>query len=261
MSHANKAFDRASDRASDRALWAAHLLTLFPEMFPGPLGHSLAGRGLKKGIWSLDCYNIRSFATDKHGNVDAPPFGGGHGMVMRPDVMGRAIEHVIESQSSDTNLTRLYPSPRGKLLDQKMARDLSQQDGVMIVCGRYEGLDQRVIDHHQLTEVSIGDYVLSGGEQAAMVILDAVVRLLPGVMGKEVSHLEDSFESGLLEHHHYTQPRDWQGLEPPEVLLSGHHQNITKWRLENATEITAERRPDLMAAYMAKKHLKKEDKD
>lgn len=253
MSHANK--------ASDRALWAAHLLTLFPEMFPGPLGHSLAGRGLKKGIWSLDCYNIRSFATDKHGNVDAPPFGGGHGMVMRPDVMGRAIEHVIESQSSDTNLTRLYPSPRGKLLDQKMARDLSQQDGVMIVCGRYEGLDQRVIDHHQLTEVSIGDYVLSGGEQAAMVILDAVVRLLPGVMGKEVSHLEDSFESGLLEHHHYTQPRDWQGLEPPEVLLSGHHQNITKWRLENATEITAERRPDLMAAYMAKKHLKKEDKD
>jgi tRNA (guanine37-N1)-methyltransferase len=221
----------------------------------------LAGRGLKKGIWSLDCYNIRTFATDKHGNVDAPPFGGGHGMVMRPDVMGRAIEHVIESQSSDTNLTRLYPSPRGKLLDQKMARDLSQQDGVMIVCGRYEGLDQRVIDHHQLTEVSIGDYVLSGGEQAAMVILDAVVRLLPGVMGKEVSHLEDSFESGLLEHHHYTQPRDWQGLEPPEVLLSGHHQNITKWRLENATEITAERRPDLMAAYMAKKHLKKEDKD
>jgi len=261
MSHANKASDRASDKASDRALWAAHLLTLFPEMFPGPLGHSLAGRGLKKGIWSLDCYNIRSFATDKHGNVDAPPFGGGHGMVMRPDVMGRAIEHVIESQSSDTNLTRLYPSPRGKLLDQKMARDLSQQDGVMIVCGRYEGLDQRVIDHHQLTEVSIGDYVLSGGEQAAMVILDAVVRLLPGVMGKEVSHLEDSFESGLLEHHHYTQPRDWQGLEPPEVLLSGHHQNITKWRLENATEITAERRPDLMAAYMAKKHLKKEDKD
>ena len=253
MSRANK--------ASDRGLWAAHLLTLFPEMFPGPLGHSLAGRGLKKGIWSLDCYNIRSFATDKHGNVDAPPFGGGHGMVMRPDVMGRAIEYVIESQSSDTNLTRLYPSPRGKLLDQKMARDLSQQDGVMIVCGRYEGLDQRVIDHHQLTEVSIGDYVLSGGEQAAMVILDAVVRLLPGVMGKEVSHLEDSFESGLLEHHHYTQPRDWQGLEPPEVLLSGHHQNITKWRLENATEITAERRPDLMAAYMAKKHLKKEDKD
>lgn len=253
MSRANK--------ASDRGLWAAHLLTLFPEMFPGPLGHSLAGRGLKKGIWSLDCYDIRSFATDKHGNVDAPPFGGGHGMVMRPDVMGSAIEYVIESQSSDTNLTRLYPSPRGKLLDQKMARDLSQQDGVMIVCGRYEGLDQRVIDHHQLTEVSIGDYVLSGGEQAAMVILDAVVRLLPGVMGKEVSHLEDSFESGLLEHHHYTQPRDWQGLEPPEVLLSGHHQNITKWRLENATEITAERRPDLMAAYMAKKHLKKEDKD
>ena len=253
MSRANK--------ASDRGLWAAHLLTLFPEMFPGPLAHSLAGRGLKKGIWSLDRYNIRSFATDKHGNVDAPPFGGGHGMVMRPDVMGRAIEYVIESQSSDTNLTRLYPSPRGKLLDQKMVRDLSQQDGVMIVCGRYEGLDQRVIDHHQLTEVSIGDYVLSGGEQAAMVILDAVVRLLPGVMGKEVSHLEDSFESGLLEHHHYTQPRDWQGLEPPEVLLSGHHQNITKWRLENATEITAERRPDLMAAYMAKKHLKKEDKD
>lgn len=251
----------AADSASEKALWAAHLLTLFPEMFPGPLGHSLAGRGLKKGIWSLDCHNIRSFATDKHTNVDAPPFGGGHGMVMRPDVMGRAIEHVIAQQPPKRNLTRLYPSPRGKLLDQKMVRELSQQEGVMIVCGRYEGLDQRVIEHYQLTEVSIGDYVLSGGEQAAMVILDAVVRLLPGVMGKQESHLEDSFESGLLEHHHYTQPRDWQGLEPPEVLLSGHHQNIAKWRHENAIEITTDRRSDLIAAYMAKKHLKKEDKD
>ena len=193
-----------------------------------PARHSLAGRGLNKAIWSLECYNIRDFATDKHANVDAPPFGGGHGMVMRPDVMGRAIDHVCNKQSAGQNLAKLYPSPRGKLLDQDMARSLSQKDGVMIVCGRYEGLDQRVIDHYQLQEVSIGDYVLSGGEQAAMVILDAVVRLLPGIMGKEVSHLEDSFESGLLEHHHYTQPRDWQGLQPPEILLSGHHQNIAK---------------------------------
>jgi tRNA (guanine37-N1)-methyltransferase len=251
----------AADSASEKALWAAYLLTLFPEMFPGPLGHSLAGRGLKKGIWSLDCHDIRSFASEKHANVDAPPFGGGHGMVMRPDVMGRAIEHVIAKQPPKGNLTRLYPSPRGKLLDQKMARKLSQEKEVMIVCGRYEGLDQRVIDHYQLTEISIGDYVLSGGEQAAMVILDAVVRLLPGVMGKEASHLEDSFENGLLEHHHYTQPRDWQGIEPPEVLLSGHHQNIAKWRHENAIEITADRRPDLLAAYMAKKQPKKADKD
>lgn len=245
----------------DQSPFAAHLLTLFPEMFPGPLGHSLAGRGLNKAIWSLDCYNIRDFATDKHANVDAPPFGGGHGMVMRPDVMGRAIDHVWNKQPAGQNLATLYPSPRGKLLDQEMARSLSQKDGVVIVCGRYEGLDQRVIDHYQLQEVSIGDYVLSGGEQAAMVILDAVVRLLPGIMGKEVSHLEDSFESGLLEHHHYTQPRDWQGLQPPEILLSGHHQNIAKWRQENALDITATRRPDLMAAYMAKKHLKTEDKD
>ena len=245
----------------DQSPFAAHLLTLFPEMFPGPLGHSLAGRGLNKAIWSLDCYNIRDFATDKHANVDAPPFGGGHGMVMRPDVMGRAIDHVWNKQPAGQNLATLYPSPRGKLLDQEMARSLSQKDGVVIVCGRYEGLDQRVIDHYQLQEVSIGDYVLSGGEQAAMVILDAVVRLLPGIMGKEVSHLEDSFESGLLEHHHYTQPRDWQGLQPPEILLSGHHQNIAKWRQENALDITATRRPDLMAAYTAKKHLKTEDKD
>lgn len=245
----------------DQTPFAAHLLTLFPEMFPGPLGHSLAGRGLNKAIWSLDCYDIRDFATDKHANVDAPPFGGGHGMVMRPDVMGRAIDHVWNKQPAGQNLATLYPSPRGKLLDQEMARSLSQKDGVVIVCGRYEGLDQRVIDHYQLQEVSIGDYVLSGGEQAAMVILDAVVRLLPGIMGKEVSHLEDSFESGLLEHHHYTQPRDWQGLQPPEILLSGHHQNIAKWRQENALDITATRRPDLMAAYMAKKHLKTEDKD
>ena len=245
----------------DQSPFAAHRLTLFPEMFPGPLGHSLAGRGLNKAIWSLDCYNIRDFATDKHANVDAPPFGGGHGMVMRPDVMGRAIDYVWNKQPAGQNLATLYPSPRGKLLDQEMARSLSQKNGVVIVCGRYEGLDQRVIDHYQLQEVSIGDYVLSGGEQAAMVILDAVVRLLPGIMGKEVSHLEDSFESGLLEHHHYTQPRDWQGLQPPEILLSGHHQNIAKWRQENAVDITATRRPDLMAAYMAKKHLKTEDKD
>lgn len=251
----------APSSSANQVAFAAHLLTLFPEMFPGPLGHSLAGRGLNKAIWSLECYNIRDFATDKHANVDAPPFGGGHGMVMRPDVMGRAIDHVCNKQSAGQNLAKLYPSPRGKLLDQDMARSLSQKNGVMIVCGRYEGLDQRVIDHYQLQEVSIGDYVLSGGEQAAMVILDAVVRLLPGIMGKEVSHLEDSFESGLLEHHHYTQPRDWQGLQPPEILLSGHHQNIAKWRQENALDITATRRPDLMAAYMAKKHLKTEDKD
>ena len=242
-------------------VWAAHLLTLFPEMFPGPLGHSLAGRGLKKQLWSLDCHNIRDFATDKHANVDAPPFGGGHGMVMRPDVIGRAIEHLQDSLPDSHDTAFVYPSPRGRLLDQKMARQLSQKDGMVIVCGRYEGLDQRAIEHYQLEEVSIGDYVLSGGEQAAMVILDAVVRLLPGVMGKEISHLEDSFETGLLEHHHYTQPRDWKGLEPPEILLSGHHQNIAKWRAENARDITASRRPDLMAAYTAKKHLDTEDKD
>lgn len=241
--------------------WAAHILTLFPEMFPGPLGHSLAGRALNNSVWSLDTYNIRDFAIDKHANVDAPPFGGGQGMIMRPDVMGRAIESVCDALPSPEGFIKLYPSPRGQLLDQKMARKLSQKRGVVIVCGRYEGLDQRVIDHYQLQEVSIGDYVLSGGEQAAMVILDAVVRLLPGVMGKEQSHLEDSFETGLLEHHHYTQPREWKGLQPPDVLLSGHHENIAQWRVQNAQQITTERRPDLMTRFLAKKHVQPADKD
>lgn len=242
-------------------LWSAHILTLFPDMFPGPLGHSLAGRALDKNIWSLKTHNLRDFATDKHANVDAPPFGGGHGMVMRADVVGRAIDHLSQPNSDGANLLRIYPSPRGQLLDQAFVRDISQSKGVMIICGRYEGLDQRVIDHYQLREVSIGDYILSGGEQAAMVLLDSVIRLLPGVLGKAASHENESFETDLLEYDHYTQPRRWRALEPPAILLSGHHQNIAKWRQKNAKLITKKRRLDLWQRYLAKNKENMDDID
>ena len=241
---------------AEKGCFAATILTLFPDMFPASLGHSLAGRALANEIWSLDVRDIRSYATDKHRTVDDVPLGGGHGMVLKPDVVSAGLNDVADAPGR-----RIYLSPRGRLLDQELVRELAAEPGLVLVCGRYEGLDQRVIDHHDLMEVSVGDYILSGGEVAAQILLDAVIRLLPGVMGKEISHLEDSFETGLLEHHHYTQPRDWKGLEPPEILLSGHHQNIAKWRAENARDITASRRPDLMAAYMAKKHLDTEDKD
>ncbi len=243
---------------SHPCVWSAHILSLFPDMFPGPLGHSLAGRALAQGIWSLHTHNIRDFAADKHSTVDDPPFGGGHGMVMRPDVVGKALDHVT---GIAPDFMRLYPSPRGVCLDQPLVREMSRQKGVVIVCGRYEGLDQRVIDHYQLKEVSIGDYILSGGEQAALVILDAIIRLLPGVMGKEISHQQESFEQGLLEHDHYTQPRSWNDREPPDILLSGHHKNIAQWRLQNARQRTADRRPDLWARYEAKKHAKHNDND
>lgn len=241
--------------------WTAEVLTLFPDMFPGTLGQSLAGRALKDGLWSLAVHNIRDFATDKHNTVDTPPLGGGHGMVMRPDVTGAALDHVLQPYEGKDRPQLVYPSPRGRPLDQDYVRTLSQGRGVVVLCGRYEGLDQRVIDHYQLTEVSIGDYILSGGEQAAMVILDAVVRLLPGVMGKAVSHQQESFETGLLEHDHYTQPRDWRGLTVPEVLLSGHHQNIDIWRQQNAEMKTKQRRADLWNSYSAKNHANLGDKD
>lgn len=232
---------------SDEHQFQATILTLFPEMFPGTLGHSLAGRALDKGVWSLITKQIREFATDKHKTVDDAPLGGGHGLVLKPDVVSAALDDVAKAPGR-----RLYMSPRGVPLSQELVRDLAQDEGVVIVCGRYEGLDQRVIDHYQLMEVSVGDYVLSGGELAAQILLDAVIRLLPGVMGKEIGHLQESFETGLLEHDHYTQPRMWNEMSAPEILGSGHHQKIAAWRDNQAKELTKRRRPDLWQRFLAK---------
>lgn len=236
-------------KAQEEHSWSAHILTLFPEMFPGPLGQSIAGRALEQNKWALSCYPLREFGLGKHKDVDAPACGGGVGLVMRPDAVGPAIEHVLSQTGADT--ARLYPSPRGRKLDHTFIRSLAQKKNVLFVCGRYEGLDERVIDHYQLEEVSIGDYVLSGGEIAALTIIDAIVRVLDGVMGKAEGHEQDSFENGLLEHPQYTIPRSWQGKEVPPVLLSGHHAQISSWKLEMAKQITQERRPDLWEAFKA----------
>jgi tRNA (guanine37-N1)-methyltransferase len=224
-------------------MWTACVLTLFPEMFPGPLGFSLAGQGLAGGRWRLDALNIRDFATDKHRSVDDTPAGGGPGMVMRADILAAAID---AARARHPDLPLLYPSPRGLPLTQAQVCELAAGPGAMLLCGRFEGVDQRVIEARQALEVSVGDYVLSGGELAAMVIIDAAVRLLPGIMGEPASATDESFESGLLEYPHYTRPREWEGLVIPEVLLSGDHGRIAKWRRSQAESITAERRPDLL---------------
>ena len=233
-------------------IWSATVLTLFPEMFPGPLGQSLAGRALKDGLWSLDCVNIRDHATDKHRTVDDTPFGGGPGMVMRPDVVMQALDAATSGWNADkiASVPKIYFSPRGRRLDQAKIRDLAAHDHVIMVCGRYEGLDQRVIDHAGLEEISIGDVLLSGGELPAIMTMDAVVRLLPGVMGNAEAHQNDSFENGLLEHALYTQPRDWQGMQVPEILTSGDHGKIAQWRQTESEAITQARRPDLWAEYI-----------
>ncbi len=231
---------------STAAPWTAVALTLFPEMFPGPLGLSLAGRALENGLWRLEAHDIRAFATDRHRHVDDTPFGGGPGMVMRPDVIDRAVEatHVPGRRL-------LYLSPRGRLLDQALVRDLAAGPGVTLLCGRYEGVDERVIEARAMEEVSVGDYVLSGGEPAAIVLLDACVRLIAGVMGNAETAGQESFETGLLEHPHYTRPADWQGRGVPEVLISGHHERVRLWRQAEAERITRQRRPDLWQRYAA----------
>ncbi|AYG67718.1 MULTISPECIES: tRNA (guanosine(37)-N1)-methyltransferase TrmD [unclassified Rhizobium] len=220
----------------------ATILTLYPEMFPGHLGTSLAGKAMERGQWALDTVQIRDFATDRHRTVDDTPAGGGAGMVLKPDVLARAIDHAGENDSRP----RLLMSPRGKPLTQQRVRELAAGDGVIIVCGRFEGVDQRVIDGRGLEEVSIGDYILSGGEPAALILLDAIVRILPGVMGNDLSGLHESFEGGLLEHPHYTRPQIWEGHEIPAVLTSGNHAAIAKWQKEQAEQLTRERRPDLL---------------
>ncbi|MCC0037311.1 MAG: tRNA (guanosine(37)-N1)-methyltransferase TrmD [Hoeflea sp.] len=221
----------------------ATVLTLYPEMFPGHLGHSLAGRALERGDAGIEAVNIRDFATDKHRSVDDTPAGGGAGMVLRPDVLARAIDAV--SPEGDTR-PRLLMSPRGKPLTQARVRELAEGPGAVIVCGRFEGVDQRVIEARNLEEISIGDYVLSGGEPAALTLLDAVIRVLPGVMGNAQSGTHESFETGLLEHPHYTRPQLFEGREIPAVLTSGNHKAVEEWRQAQSLELTRERRPDLL---------------
>ncbi len=224
--------------------WRGTVLTLFPGMFPGPLAQSLAGRALEAGIWSLDAVDIRDFATDRHRSVDDVPFGGGAGMVLRPDVVDAALASV-----GADGRPAIFLTPRGRRLTQARVRDLAAGPGVVLLCGRYEGVDQRVIEARALEEISVGDYVLSGGEPAALVLLDACVRLLPGVLGAAASAEEESFSAELLEYPHYTRPAVWNGRAVPEVLLSGHHAAIAAWRRAEAERVTRERRPDLFAAY------------
>jgi len=236
--------------------WSARLLTLFPEIFPGPLGESLAGQALDKGLWRLSLTNIRDFASDRHRTVDDTPYGGGAGMVLRPDVVDRALTQVRDEAAALGEAPRaIYLTPRGRLLRQDLVRDLAEGPGVVLLCGRYEGVDERVLEKHALEEVSVGDIVLSGGEVAAILLLDAVVRLLPGVMGNAASAAEESFGEAygglLLEHPHYTRPAVWEGRAVPEALQSGHHGRIADWRREAAEETTRARRPDLWERYRA----------
>jgi tRNA (guanine37-N1)-methyltransferase len=226
--------------------WAATILTLYPEMFPGPLGISLAGRALADGIWSLETVQIRDFAADRHRSVDDTPAGGGAGMVMRADVLATAVDHVLAKWPEAPVLAM---TPRGRLLDQALVRDLAAGPGVSILCGRFEGMDERLFEARPVMPVSIGDYVLSGGEPAALALLDACVRLLPGVMGAASSGEEESFESGLLEYPHYTRPVIWEGRTIPEVLRSGDHAKIAAWRAERARADTRSRRPDLVERH------------
>jgi len=228
----------------ERNIWTAKVLTLFPEMFPGPLAHSLAGKALADDAWSLETVDIRDYATDRHRTVDDTPFGGGAGMVMRADVVDAAIE---DAALSDAPL--IYLTPRGETFSQAHATEFATGPGVTLICGRYEGIDQRVLDARNVTEISLGDFVLSGGEPAVLALIDACVRLLPGVMGAEASLEEESFTRGLLEYPHYTRPADWCGRKVPDVLLSGHHENICAWRTEQAEIATRDRRPDLWDRY------------
>ena len=223
--------------------FSASIITLFPELFPGPLGASVLGRGMADGLWSLDATHLRDFATDRHRTVDDTPSGGGAGMVLKPDILAKAIDTV--SPAGDPR-PRILMSPRGRPLTQARARELALGPGVVIVCGRFEGIDQRVIDGRGLEEVSIGDYVLAGGEVAAMVLLEAVVRLIPGVLGGADSHADESFENGMLEYPQYTRPQSFEGVDIPAVLTSGDHGKIARWRAEQSRDLTAARRPDLL---------------
>ena len=226
-------------------MWNATVLSLFPEMFPGTLTFSIAGKALVNNLWSLNTINIRDFSNDKNGKVDDVPFGGGHGMVLKPEVLDRALKSVV-----DHNGPRIYLSPRGRKFDQSFAKDLSKEKGVVFICGRYEGVDERFLTHNDIQEVSVGDYVLSGGEIGAQLIMDATIILLPNVIGNSQGLIEESFEGDLLEYPLYTQPRVWNGIEVPEVLLSGDHKKIETWKIKMSEKITKLKRPDLWSKYI-----------
>jgi tRNA (guanine37-N1)-methyltransferase len=234
--------------ASETKPWRATVLTLFPEMFPGPLGVSLAGKALSSGLWALESRDIRDAATDRHRSVDDTPAGGGPGMVLRADVLARAVDAADIASDRPKGRPRLLMSPRGRPLTQSHVAELATGPGPLIVCGRFEGIDQRVIEARQLQEISVGDYVLSGGEIAAMALIDACVRLLPGVMGKLASGAEESFSDGLLEYPQYTRPQEFEGRPIPEILNSGDHARVAAWRRAEAEALTRARRPDLWAA-------------
>jgi tRNA (guanine37-N1)-methyltransferase len=231
--------------------WTVRVLTLFPEMFPGPLGLSLAGKALEKALWRLETVDIRDFARDKHRTVDDAPFGGGPGMVMRPDVLAAAID--ASKAAAEDGAALIYLSPRGRPLDQERVRRLAAGPGAVLVCGRFEGVDERVLEARGVEEASLGDFVLSGGEPAAIALIDACVRLLPGVIGDPAALEVESFAGGLLEHPHYTRPQVWEGRDVPEVLLSGHHERIRAWRIAKAEELTKARRRDLWERYRAER--------
>ena len=226
-------------------MWNATVLSLFPEMFPGTLGSSLAGKALKNGLWNLNKINIRDFANNKNGKVDDVPFGGGHGMVINPEVLDKALKSVSAYEGP-----RIYLSPRGKKFDQTIARNLSKEKGAVFICGRYEGVDERFLIHNDVTEVSVGDFILSGGEKGAQLIIDATVRLLPNVIGNSLGLVEESFENNLLEYPLYTYPRVWNNIEVPEVLLSGDHQKIKMWKIKMSENLTKSKRPDLWSKYI-----------
>ena len=245
----------------NRSDWHISLVTLFPQMFPGVLGHSLPGKALENQIWSYDLFDLRDYAFNKHRNVDDTPFGGGTGMVMRADVVDATLKAAYQA---DDNLDLpprpvIYMSPRGKRFDQAMAHHWARGNGIIILCGRYEGVDQRVLDAHNVEEVSLGDFILSGGEPAALAMLDAVLRLRPGFMGQPDSLTEESFEMGLLEYPHFTRPAVWQGRRIPDILQSGHHAKIRRWRQERSEQMTKERRPDLWEHYLKQRPILSEE--
>ena len=231
-----------------RQVWTAGVVTLFPGSFPGTLGMSICGKALDRGIWALKTLDIRDFAVDRHKTVDSSPYGGGPGMVLRPDVLDRTLEAI-----SHVPGRRICLSPRGRRFDQAFAKELAHEPGVVLVCGRYEGIDQRVIEAREMEEVSLGDFVLTGGEIAAQALLDATVRLLPGVIGSEQGLDEESFEDGLLEYPQYTHPRIWKGRSVPEVLLSGNHKRIAEWKKQQSELVTRNYRPDLWEVYAGAK--------
>ena len=252
--------DLITDTPQLKGAWCARVITLFPEMFPGVLGGSLTGKALHEGLWRLEPIDLRVFGEGKHRNVDDTPTGGGAGMVLRPDILARAIRQAQRGAPADrARWPVVYLSPRGRPFDQAMARQFSQTEGITLICGRFEGIDERVIEHFGIEEISLGDFVMTGGEIAAQALIDATVRLIPRVLGNQASTEDESFSEGLLEHPQYTKPSHWEGRAIPDILLSGHHGKIDQWRRDMAERLTKQRRPDLWRAYCAARGMDPED--